>query len=107
MSTGTLSASCSSSASSPSSLSKPKPNPPPPPQGNRPHFPQKTGRPDHTSGLSSILRAPHTVISNGVGRLFPPHSLLRMRRPAQREISLPPSSACEERPLHDPAHLAG
>jgi hypothetical protein len=28
------------------------------------------------------------VISNGAGRLFPSHSLLRMRRAAQREISL-------------------
>src|SRR5260370_12124230 len=28
------------------------------------------------------------VISNGAGRLFPSHSLLRMRRPAQRVISL-------------------
>src|SRR6266851_3111830 len=45
MSTGTLWASCSNSASSLSSL--PKPKPPPPPQGNRPHFPQLTGRPDH------------------------------------------------------------
>src|SRR5258707_1137454 len=31
---------------------------------------------------------PPPVISNGAGRLFLPHSLLRMRRPAQREISL-------------------
>src|SRR2546427_6709284 len=48
---GTLWALCSSSASSPSS---PKPKPPPP-QGNHPHVPQKTGRPDRKSGLSSNL----------------------------------------------------
>src|SRR6266851_3629818 len=85
MSTGTLWASCSNSASSLSSL--PKPKPPPPPQGNRPHFPLLTGRPDYTSGLSSYLRVPHTIISNGAGRFFLPASLLRSGRPAQREIS--------------------
>src|SRR5260370_19738441 len=90
MPTGTLWALCSSSASSLSSLPNSKPSPPPP-QGNHPHPTQLTERPDHTSGLPSNPRAPlpHTVISNGAGRLFLPHSLLRMRRPAQREISLP------------------
>src|SRR5207244_7701260 len=32
--------------------------------------------------------SPSNVISNGAGRLFLPLSLLRKRRPAQREISL-------------------
>jgi hypothetical protein len=32
--------------------------------------------------------SPPTVISDGAGRFLLPHSLLRMRRPAQREISL-------------------
>src|SRR5258706_15505896 len=58
MSTGTLWASCSRSASSPSSPPKPKPPPPPAPQGNRPNFPQSTGRPDHTSGRPSSLSNP-------------------------------------------------
>jgi len=31
---------------------------------------------------------PPTVIPSEAGRLFPAHSLLRMRRPAQRGISL-------------------
>src|SRR5438445_13709013 len=38
---------------------------------------------------SSPSRYNPPVISNGAGRLFLPLSLLRKRRPAQREISLP------------------
>jgi len=34
----------------------------------------------------SVHRSPPTVISNEAGRLFLPLSLLRNRRPAQREI---------------------
>src|SRR2546422_2852198 len=105
---GTLWALCSSSASSRSS---PKPKPPPP-QGNRPHFLQLTGRPDHVGPFlksvgvfsspssscsifqfpvsldparaahSSRAPPPHTVISNGAGRLFLASSLLRRGRPA-------------------------
>ncbi len=56
-----------------------------------------SGRWDSHSWLSSCSfsssgrsRNPrhYTVISSGAGRLFLPHSLLRTRRPAQREISL-------------------
>ncbi len=36
----------------------------------------------------AIIEGAPSVISNGAGRLFLPHSLLRMRRPEQREISL-------------------
>src|SRR6266478_4335365 len=53
MSAGTFWLLCSSSAPS---LNSPKQNPPPP-QGNRPRFRQTTGRPDHASGLPSILPA--------------------------------------------------
>src|SRR2546426_3967696 len=104
---GTLWALCSSSASSRSS---PKPKPPPP-QGNRPHFLQLTGRPDHVGPFlksvgvfsspssscsifqfpvsldparaahSSRAPPPHTVISNGAARLFLPFSLLRREGP--------------------------
>src|SRR5712664_1280953 len=56
MSTGTLWASCNSSASSLSSAKPKSRPPPPPPQGSHPHFPQKTGRPDHASGLPSKSR---------------------------------------------------
>ncbi len=47
---------------------------------------------------------PRTVISNEAGRLFLPHSLLRMRRPAQREISLLFAPCTRPRPAH-PHHL--
>src|SRR5260370_15313984 len=40
--------------------------------------------------LNTAGTPPHTVISNGAGRLFPPHSLPRMRRPAQRDLCIIP-----------------
>src|SRR6266850_5202571 len=55
-------------------------------------------------------RPRHPVISNGAGRLFLPHSLLRMRRPAKREISLlfslpVISNECEKSLFSCPSHL--
>src|SRR6266436_1753918 len=52
MSTGTLWALCSNSAPS---LNSPKPSPPPP-QGNRSHFRQTTGRPDHVGPSLCLCR---------------------------------------------------
>src|SRR5436309_16026186 len=68
---GTLWALCSSSASSPSS---PKLKPPPP-QGNHPHVPQKTGRPDH------VGPSPFLVVAGFQTRAFAPSSS-PLRRPS-------------------------
>src|SRR2546425_10798569 len=57
---GTLWALCSSSASSPSS---PKPKPPPP-QGNHPHVPQKTGRPDHVGPSFNLFALLGTITAD-------------------------------------------
>src|SRR6266851_5336887 len=86
MPTGTLWALCSSSASSLSSPPKPKP----PPQGNPPHFPpnNREARPHVGPPLKSRAPSPHTVISNGAGRLSLPLSLPRKGRLVHIGISL-------------------
>src|SRR2546425_2679058 len=70
---GTLWALCSSSASSRSSLPKPKPLPP---QGNRPHFLQLTGRPDHVGPSPFLVVAGFRPVPL---HLVPHHSADRAR----------------------------